>query len=147
MEDSAFPLQLHNISNINDMRTEQFLANAAPHSANGKYTTVAPSNPPINLILSPSSLPILPQTTPQLGALDPLNPVKKIKKKRAARACVSCRKVHIACDGNLPCGKCINKGNAHTCFYDLNEKKRAKKKTSEQQETQGTFLFPFFVDE
>eukprot|EP01124_Arcella_intermedia_P024859 TRINITY_DN4289_c0_g1_i1.p1 TRINITY_DN4289_c0_g1~~TRINITY_DN4289_c0_g1_i1.p1 ORF type:complete len:428 (-),score=63.45 TRINITY_DN4289_c0_g1_i1:63-1346(-) len=53
---------------------------------------------------------------------------KKKKTTRSPRACVWCRQHKRKCDGNLPCGPCMNSVDGRNCIYQMPKKRGRKTK-------------------
>ncbi|KAL6168998.1 hypothetical protein ACJQWK_05358 [Exserohilum turcicum] len=66
----------------------------------------------------------------QQGAMiapPPARPTKPARRTKAhvASACVNCKKAHLSCDVQRPCGRCVASGKQDTC-KDVQHKKRGR---------------------
>eukprot|EP01117_Protostelium_nocturnum_P010549 TRINITY_DN3795_c0_g1_i1.p1 TRINITY_DN3795_c0_g1~~TRINITY_DN3795_c0_g1_i1.p1 ORF type:complete len:296 (+),score=60.31 TRINITY_DN3795_c0_g1_i1:35-922(+) len=50
--------------------------------------------------------------------------------KRTSKACLPCRRIHLSCDNQRPCSRCVNRKNVK-CVEGEPRKKRSKKKKTE----------------
>ncbi|KAJ8108519.1 hypothetical protein OPT61_g8119 [Boeremia exigua] len=69
-----------------------------------------------------------PQTQPAaMIAPPPTRPAKPARRTKAhvASACVNCKKAHLSCDVQRPCGRCVASGKQDTC-KDVLHKKRGR---------------------
>ncbi|KAF2631953.1 hypothetical protein BU25DRAFT_331440 [Macroventuria anomochaeta] len=69
-----------------------------------------------------------PQTQPAaMIAPPPARPTKPARRTKAhvASACVNCKKAHLSCDVQRPCGRCVASGKQDTC-KDVLHKKRGR---------------------
>lgn len=68
--------------------------------------------------------------TPQ--ALRPHKPARRTK-AHVASACVNCKKAHLSCDVQRPCGRCVASGKQDTC-KDVQHKKRGRPRLRDDKE-------------
>ncbi|KAH7130628.1 hypothetical protein B0J11DRAFT_430600 [Dendryphion nanum] len=69
-----------------------------------------------------------PQVQPTaIIAPPPLRPSKPARRTKAhvPSACVNCKKAHLSCDVQRPCGRCVSSGKQDTC-KDVQHKKRGR---------------------
>ncbi|KAH7414503.1 hypothetical protein DE146DRAFT_750647 [Phaeosphaeria sp. MPI-PUGE-AT-0046c] len=74
----------------------------------------------------------------QQGAMiapPPLRPTKPARRTKAhvASACVNCKKAHLSCDVQRPCGRCVASGKQDTC-KDVQHKKRGRPRLRDDRE-------------
>ncbi|KAF1816783.1 hypothetical protein P152DRAFT_469316 [Eremomyces bilateralis CBS 781.70] len=55
-----------------------------------------------------------------------------MKKANVAAACVNCRRAHLSCDVNRPCGRCVTSGKQDTCV-DVEHKKRGRPRLRDRE--------------
>ncbi|KAF2869846.1 hypothetical protein BDV95DRAFT_497593 [Massariosphaeria phaeospora] len=65
----------------------------------------------------------------------PLRPTKPARRTKAhvASACVNCKKAHLSCDVQRPCGRCVASGKQDTC-KDVQHKKRGRPRLRDDKE-------------
>ncbi|KAF1996876.1 hypothetical protein P154DRAFT_305174 [Amniculicola lignicola CBS 123094] len=76
-----------------------------------------------------------PQAQPTtIIAPQPLRPHKPARRTKAhvASACVNCKKAHLSCDVQRPCGRCVASGKQESC-KDVQHKKRGRPRLREDQ--------------
>ncbi|CAA9958512.1 Zn clus domain containing protein [Pyrenophora teres f. maculata] len=74
----------------------------------------------------------------QQGAMiapPPARPTKPARRTKAhvASACVNCKKAHLSCDVQRPCGRCVASGKQDTC-KDVQHKKRGRPRLRDDRE-------------
>ncbi|KAI4641619.1 hypothetical protein J4E93_007716 [Alternaria ventricosa] len=74
----------------------------------------------------------------QQGAMiapPPSRPTKPARRTKAhvASACVNCKKAHLSCDVQRPCGRCVASGKQDTC-KDVQHKKRGRPRLRDDRE-------------
>ncbi|KAF9740819.1 hypothetical protein PMIN02_007281 [Paraphaeosphaeria minitans] len=74
----------------------------------------------------------------QQGAIITPQPLRQAKparrtKAHVASACVNCKKAHLSCDVQRPCGRCVASGKQDTC-KDVQHKKRGRPKLRDDKE-------------
>ncbi|OCL07051.1 hypothetical protein AOQ84DRAFT_65998 [Glonium stellatum] len=77
-----------------------------------------------------------PQVQPTgLSAPPPLRPNKPARRTKAhvASACVNCKKAHLSCDVQRPCGRCVTSGKQDTC-KDVQHKKRGRPRLRDHED-------------
>ncbi|EUC32925.1 hypothetical protein COCCADRAFT_97412 [Bipolaris zeicola 26-R-13] len=65
----------------------------------------------------------------------PARPAKPARRTKAhvASACVNCKKAHLSCDVQRPCGRCVASGKQETC-KDVQHKKRGRPRLRDDRE-------------
>ncbi|KAF2189493.1 hypothetical protein K469DRAFT_562197 [Zopfia rhizophila CBS 207.26] len=65
----------------------------------------------------------------------PLRPNKPARRTKAhvASACVNCKKAHLSCDVQRPCGRCVASGKQDSC-KDVQHKKRGRPRLRDDKE-------------
>ncbi|KAH7080362.1 hypothetical protein BKA63DRAFT_242366 [Paraphoma chrysanthemicola] len=65
----------------------------------------------------------------------PMRPSKPARRTKAhvASACVNCKKAHLSCDVQRPCGRCVASGKQDTC-KDVQHKKRGRPRLRDDRE-------------
>ncbi|KAL6708508.1 hypothetical protein ACN47E_002771 [Coniothyrium glycines] len=65
----------------------------------------------------------------------PARPSKPARRTKAhvASACVNCKKAHLSCDVQRPCGRCVASGKQDTC-KDVQHKKRGRPRLRDDRE-------------
>ncbi|KAH7385652.1 hypothetical protein BKA66DRAFT_511487 [Pyrenochaeta sp. MPI-SDFR-AT-0127] len=65
----------------------------------------------------------------------PARPTKPARRTKAhvASACVNCKKAHLSCDVQRPCGRCVASGKQDTC-KDVQHKKRGRPRLRDDRE-------------
>ncbi|CAO2650428.1 Nn.00g017200.m01.CDS01 [Neocucurbitaria sp. VM-36] len=68
-------------------------------------------------------------------AAAPSRPIKPARRTKAhvASACVNCKKAHLSCDIQRPCGRCVASGKQDTC-KDVQHKKRGRPRLRDDRE-------------
>ncbi|KAF2472147.1 uncharacterized protein BDR25DRAFT_221412 [Lindgomyces ingoldianus] len=77
-----------------------------------------------------------PQVQPTaIIAPPPLRPNKPARRTKAhvASACVNCKKAHLSCDVQRPCGRCVASGKQDSC-KDVQHKKRGRPRLRDDKE-------------
>ncbi|OCK82628.1 hypothetical protein K432DRAFT_214508 [Lepidopterella palustris CBS 459.81] len=77
-----------------------------------------------------------PQAQPTtMTAPPPLRPNKPARRTKAhvASACVNCKKAHLSCDVQRPCGRCITSGKQDSC-KDVQHKKRGRPRLRDHED-------------
>ncbi|KAI5371492.1 hypothetical protein J4E82_009800 [Alternaria postmessia] len=79
-----------------------------------------------------------PRPMVQQGAMiapPPARPTKPARRTKAhvASACVNCKKAHLSCDIQRPCGRCVASGKQDTC-KDVQHKKRGRPRLRDDRE-------------
>ncbi|PVI02048.1 hypothetical protein DM02DRAFT_523742 [Periconia macrospinosa] len=77
-----------------------------------------------------------PQVQPNaMIAPQPLRQSKPARRTKAhvASACVNCKKAHLSCDVQRPCGRCVASGKQDTC-KDVQHKKRGRPRLRDDKE-------------
>lgn len=71
----------------------------------------------------------------QMIAPPPARPTKSARRTKAhvASACVNCKKAHLSCDVQRPCGRCVASGKQDTC-KDVQHKKRGRPRLRDDRE-------------
>ncbi|KAF1840830.1 uncharacterized protein K460DRAFT_294642 [Cucurbitaria berberidis CBS 394.84] len=62
----------------------------------------------------------------------PIRPARRTK-AHVASACVNCKKAHLSCDVQRPCGRCVASGKQDTC-KDVQHKKRGRPRLRDDRE-------------
>ncbi|KAI8936311.1 hypothetical protein NX059_006729 [Plenodomus lindquistii] len=72
---------------------------------------------------------------PALIAPPPARPNKPARRTKAhvASACVNCKKAHLSCDVQRPCGRCVSSGKQDSC-KDVQHKKRGRPRLRDDRE-------------
>ncbi|KAH8727537.1 hypothetical protein GQ44DRAFT_611463 [Phaeosphaeriaceae sp. PMI808] len=80
-----------------------------------------------------STVPMVQQAT--MIAPPATRPTKPARRTKAhvASACVNCKKAHLSCDVQRPCGRCVASGKQDTC-KDVQHKKRGRPRLRDDRE-------------
>ncbi|CAK4031394.1 hypothetical protein AC578_9363 [Lecanosticta acicola] len=62
-------------------------------------------------------------------------------KAHVASACINCKRAHLSCDVNRPCGRCVASGKQDTCI-DVQHKKRGRPRLREETEFKVEQMLP-----
>ncbi|CAN6653164.1 regulator of drug sensitivity 2 [Trichomonascus vanleenenianus] len=60
---------------------------------------------------------------------------KKSKRQKVDHACVYCRRSHMTCDSQRPCGRCIKRNIGHLCRDEPRPGKKTEKKKDKEMST------------
>ncbi|KAF2743124.1 hypothetical protein M011DRAFT_481081 [Sporormia fimetaria CBS 119925] len=61
------------------------------------------------------------------------------QKQHVASACINCKKAHLSCDVQRPCGRCVNAKKQDTC-KDVQHKKRGRPRLKDDKEGLSSFF-------
>ncbi|KAK6438731.1 hypothetical protein LTR95_005061 [Oleoguttula sp. CCFEE 5521] len=109
----AFPTRQAHYQSI----TTPFLAHDFPASRGGQWVQEPTlTDPPFDIGVSPQSA---------RGS--------RKTKTHVASACVNCKRAHLSCDVQRPCGRCVTSGKQETCV-DVAHKKRGRPRLRDDSE-------------
>ncbi|KAK3638638.1 hypothetical protein LTR56_012944 [Elasticomyces elasticus] len=103
--------------------------------SSGPTGQVATYQQPSVLQSTSSSEPSLPSTA------GPSTRGGRRSKTHVASACIHCKRAHLSCDDQRPCGRCVASGKQDTCI-DVQHKKRGRPRLREESDASAQQTIP-----